>query len=212
MKFTHELEGDEGWVKKTSKQPNDFKKVEHLGKCNIDGDMFVAYGTNNFIYIFKGTLEEQTLKTDTWYIGKYNSTLVFRTGNEENYGIRDNEEKDYFNCFNPKNWQEATQKEVKESLVNLAKEKGFKDINNLKLKTLHDILTYEGYWEFAGNSFDYNLQTNTLTLDAVPIFHNGKWAKILKNDPNESLNEKLESLLDRVKSIEKRLKDVDIPF
>lgn len=211
MKFTHELSGDEGWEKQTYKQPKDFKKVEHLGKCDIDGDMFVAYDTNNFINIFKGTLEEQTLKTNTWYKSDY-GFLVYRTGDTNNYCCYLGEEYDDYICKTPETWKESTKNEVKEALVEVAKNKGFKDIHTLKLKTLHDKVTYAGYWEFASNIFNYNLQTNTLTLDAVPIFHNGKWAEILKNDSNESLNEKLESLLDRVKLIEKRLKDSDIPF
>lgn len=212
MKFTHELDVKQGWVKKTYKQPKDFKKVEHLGKCDIDGDMFVAYDTNNYIYIFKGTLEDETLKKNTWYKSKSCDTLVYRTSDFDNYGIYYKFEDYDYRCTVSEVWTEATENEIKKALIQLAKEKGFKDIHKLRLKTIHNEVTHEGYWSFSSNFFEYNLQTNTLTLDAVPIFHNGKWAEILENEPNKSTDEKLESLLDRIKALEVQVKKMTTQF
>lgn len=195
MKFTHQLDGDEGWVKKTYKQPKDFKKVEHLGKCFASGDMFVAYDTDNFINIYKGIFEEQTLKTNTWYVSE-NRELVYRTRDTDNYAICLSGEYNYYTCKTPEKWKEATQEEVEEALIKLAKKKGFKNVHQLKIKDPHGEVYEKGEFSFIDNKFMF-IYGDTLFLDGVEIFNEGKWAEILEDEPL--------SIEERLKRIEEKL-------
>lgn len=53
VEFTHYLHSKNGW-QESSCNPIDYSKVVYLGKCSIQGDMFVAYSTE--ITIYKGNL------------------------------------------------------------------------------------------------------------------------------------------------------------
>lgn len=55
VEFTKILSGFEGF-KDTSIKPVDYNKIIYLGRCNVDGDMFVAYSSSGNIIIFKGYL------------------------------------------------------------------------------------------------------------------------------------------------------------
>lgn len=196
MKFTHELDGDEGWKISTSKQAEYFKKVEHLGKCDIDGDMFVAYDEYNFIYIFKGTMEEETLKTNTWYKNKGLGFFVCRTGNENNYSIDIYGNEDFcFPCSDFNLWTEATDEEIEEPLIKLAKKKGFENVHELTLKDFDGEIINKGTFECLGNNYIYN--DGKLFLDGVPIFKNGVWVEIVEDDEL--------SIEERLKRIEEKL-------
>ena len=52
--LTHYLCGVDGWIK-TDITPKDFKEVIYLRNCTVDGDMFVCYGVEKCIDVFKGT-------------------------------------------------------------------------------------------------------------------------------------------------------------
>ena len=41
----------------TNDKPTDYARVVYLGKCQIDGDMFAAYGKEGTIEIFIGNLK-----------------------------------------------------------------------------------------------------------------------------------------------------------
>ena len=194
MKFTHDLDIHEGW-RKTYQTPSDFKKVKHLGKCQIDGDMFAAYNNEGEIHIFKGTMEK-TLKTNTWYrhIGD-NSSFVYRTGNEHNYGINISGEEFDFPCSYINLWEEATDEEVKEALIKVAKKKGFENIDKLTLKDPFGNFFEKGGFEFADNSFKL-IRGNTLLLDGVVIFKDGKWVEILED--KLTLEQRIKNLEDKI--------------
>lgn len=57
VEFTHYLNVHSGWKTPKSK-PNQYKEVIYLGKCNLDGDMFLAKSDNGTIEIFKGHLND----------------------------------------------------------------------------------------------------------------------------------------------------------
>ena len=55
VEFTHYLDGNSGWLKK-SEIDQGAEKVVYLGRCGFDGDMFAVYYDNGAISIFKGHL------------------------------------------------------------------------------------------------------------------------------------------------------------
>lgn len=193
MKFTHRLDVHFGWVR-TKMTPSDYKEVKHLSTCQFNGDMFAAYDKDETIEIFKGTMGKETLKTNTWY--KFSSThaLVYRTGDKNNYGIIYGGEVYNHHCTMPEVWTEATDEEVAEVLIRLAKKKGFKDIDKLILKNF-DGKVY-GTWMFGPVNNTYLYSNGELSLDGVVIFKNGKWVEILEDEP---------SLEDRITNLEKKI-------
>lgn len=194
MKFTHRLFKTKGWGE-TILAPSDCEEVKHLGECPFDGDMFVAYSNQGEIHIFKGTMEEETFKTNTWYRHRKGGFFVYRTGDENNYiiGIYGDE---YFNhpCLYFNLWTEATDEEIEEALIKLAKKKGFENIDKLTLKDFYGEIYHKGMFECLGNHYIYN--DGKLFLDGVIIFKHGEWVEILEKEIN---------LEERLKRIEEKL-------
>lgn len=60
IKFTHYLNGSKGWVN-TKTDPSFYQKVFYLGMCNVDGDLFAAYGDVT-ISIYKGRLNDGVIE------------------------------------------------------------------------------------------------------------------------------------------------------
>lgn len=55
IEFTHMINNINGWVK-TRLEPSMFDRVEYLGKCSLNGDLFAGYTSHGKIGIFKGHL------------------------------------------------------------------------------------------------------------------------------------------------------------
>jgi len=194
MKFTHDLDTNLGWIE-TTENPSNFEKVKHLGKCAIDGDMFAVYDDGS-IHIFKGTMEEEeNLKTNTWYRHKEVGFFVYRTGDENNYAIDFNGD-EYFSfiCSRFNLWKEATDEEIENALIKVAKKKGFKDIDKLTLKDFDGQITNKGFFNFSGNNYSY--YNGKLFLDGATIFKDGEWREIIEEEL---------SLEERLKRIEEKL-------
>jgi len=195
MKFTHDLDINLGWTNNTQ-NTSDFKKVKHLGKCAMDGDMFAAYNHEGEIHIFKGTMEEEeTLKTNTWYKHREGGFFIYRTGNENNYAIDFYGNEDFsFPCSYFNLWTEATDEEIEATLIKVAKKKGFKDIDKLTLKDFDGRITNKGFFNFSGNNYSY--YNGKLFLDGATIFKDEEWREIIEEEL---------SLEERLKRIEEKL-------
>ena len=72
----------------------------------------------------------------------------------------------------------ASESEVFEALKKEAKKRGFYDIGILTIKTIGNRIVNN--FQTSTNDYFWNKYTNTLFLDGVTIFSNGKWASIIK--------------------------------
>ena len=76
----------------------------------------------------------------------------------------------------------ATEEEVREAIINEAIKRGFKNVGELSLKIVSGEMFKKGSFGTANNNFRYISVENSLYLDGVEIFYNGKWAEIVIED------------------------------
>ena len=135
---------------------------------------------------------ENKLEVGKWYKSKYNKTkILFFTKKETcsydmGYGFN------YLGIYKEKNFnllgsatyefELATEEEVKEALINEAIKRGFKNVGELSLKIVSGEMFKKGSFGTANNNFRYISVENSLYLDGVEIFYNGKWAEIVIED------------------------------
>lgn len=72
----------------------------------------------------------------------------------------------------------ATNEEVESALIAEAKKRGLYDLGRLTIKTIGNRIVNN--FQTSGNDYFWSKYTNTLFLDGVTIFSNGKWASIIK--------------------------------
>ena len=121
-----------------------------------------------------------------WYISDH--YLIYYLGNNECNCIKliDGEwlEKIHHSLSGHlKSYRLATEEEVSEALINEAKKRGFNNIGNLKIKSIHGGISNE--YQTITNNFYYDYKSNTSQLDGVIIFKDGVWAEIIE-EPKET--------------------------
>ena len=125
---------------------------------------------------------ENELEVGKWYIG---GRCLF------NYQT----EKSVYGFFTKNEWMDkkwtwgdnkgvrlATEEEVREALINEAIKRGFKNVGELSLKLVRGEMFKKGSFNTVNNEFRYISVENSLNLDGVVIFYNGKWAEIVIED------------------------------
>ena len=135
-----------------------------------------------------------TLEVGKWY--KSHARLVFRTGDDNNYGFcRGGIWKTDLFCYEVNNWKLATPEEVKTALVNEAKKRGFKEGVKYSFENCKNITA------IGSLSFNFQGELNDLYFkDSVSfIFKKGTWATII-NEPTEK-----ELLIEKANKVEAEL-------
>ncbi len=170
----------------------DLDKAYYLNKPGYIGngitggcfDNFLRYATEEE----KGLLEtKKELEVGKWYKGVSDNTqLLFKVdclNKDVNYGFISNKWYECLCCSRACEWQEATPQEVEKALIEEAERRGYKVGNS---KCLED----GAVWDFDSNQgYEYEIENNTLHLDASVVFKNGKWAEIIEVDKLAELKE-----------------------
>lgn len=127
-----------------------------------------------------------TLEEGKWYKGTFigNEWLLIYNDGKNASGFWNGVYRENLFSF-PKDGRLATKEEVKEALIKEAKLRGFKSVGDLSLIFVNGFVFYE--------------RSNTLYLDGVLVFEEGKWAEII-DDKDE--------IKDEIKQIEQRLKEL----
>lgn len=128
---------------------------------------------------------ENELEVGKWYISE--RYLVYYLGNYKCNCIDLSNGEWIENVYHSlsshlKNYRLATEEEVKETLINEAIKRGFKNVGELSLKIVRGAMFKKGSFVTANNKFRYISVENRLNLDGVEIFYNGKWAEIIKEE------------------------------
>lgn len=69
--------------------------------------------------------------------------------------------------------------EIEEALIKEAKKRRFENIGDLSLILPNGSNFNKGDFKTLCNIFVFYEETNTLYLDGVPVFEDGKWAEII---------------------------------
>ena len=128
---------------------------------------------------------ENELEVGKWYISEH--YLVYYLGNYKCNRIKLSDGEWIENVRHSlsghlKSYRLATEEEVREALINEAKKRWFNNVGELTLKLVDGLLFKKGDFRTGYNKFIYNYVRNTLYLDGVEIFIDGKWAEIIKED------------------------------
>jgi hypothetical protein len=117
-----------------------------------------------------------------WVKDEYGA-IVYRTGKASGYGVSGNIWIDndgwWFGCF-PKEWEPATESEVKEMLIEEAKRRGVWDC---PIKT-----PFGNISEVPINENCFIIEENRLYSEYVLVFDNGKWATKLEEPKTETIH------------------------
>lgn len=147
-----------------------------------------------------------TLEEGKWYKGAFigNEWLLIYNDGKNASGFWNGEYRENLfsfpsDGFIANNSAPATKEEVKEALIKEAKLRGFKNIGDLSLILPDGRNFKKGYFHTNNNMFYFREGNNTLRLDGVDIFNNGKWAEII-DDKSDIKNE--------IKQIEQQLKQL----
>ena len=129
---------------------------------------------------------ENKLEVGKWYRLRnkaFNWLMCYTENRHGCYGF--NSENLYSNeyvMYDYNDWELATEEEVKEALIYEAIKRGFKNVGELSLKLVSGEMFKKGSFGTANNKFRYISVENSLYLDGVDIFNNGKWAEIVIED------------------------------
>ena len=133
--------------------------------------------------------EPAKFEVGKWYIHKIYRQLIFNYQPGESYGMGANGwTTNYVHANDFNTHQPATESEVKEMLINEAKKRGFKEgvtvVRSAELLKHEDceILSDEPM-DIDSNTFEYNLETDSLNIDGRYIYSHGQWATIIKQEP-----------------------------
>ena len=125
--------------------------------------------------------------------------MVFYTSDGYVYGI--SIDGDWYNkiiaFFNPNSVETnryATNEEIEEGLKKIAIKKGFVNIGEISFKNTRGYIHNKGSYNTVLNTYTYFDMDNSLLLDGVEIFKDGKWAEIIENPIPQNLQGVIDEL------------------